>query len=67
MPWLPSDLEALEAAIKTGVSEVRYADRSVRYQSLEEMLALRQIMRESIEGGSSGGQVRTTLATFTKG
>jgi thiamine monophosphate synthase len=67
MPWISSDLEALEAAIKSGVREVQYRDRRVTYHSLDEMLKLRQLMREEVAGGTELGNVRTTLASFTKG
>jgi thiamine monophosphate synthase len=67
MAWTESDLDALEAAIKQGVREVQYRDRRVTYHSLDEMLKLRQLMRDEVTGGTELGNVRTTLASFSKG
>lgn len=67
MAWTTSDLTALETAIKGGVREVQYADRRVTYHSLDEMLRLLRVMKESIAGGSAAGEVRCTLASFNKG
>ena len=48
MAWKQSDLDALEDAIKQGVEEVRYSDKTVRYRSLDEMMKLRDIMRKDL-------------------
>lgn len=41
-------LEQLETAIAEGTLIVRYADKSVQYRSLEDMLRLREVMRTEI-------------------
>ena len=46
--WTLADLAALEAALKTGVSKVTYADRSVEYNSIADMLTLRAEMRAEL-------------------
>ena len=48
MAWTPDQVTALEQAVASGVLTVRYADRSVTYQSLSEMRALLAEMRRSV-------------------
>ena len=43
-----ADLDALEVAIASGQMEVRIGDRKVVYRTLEEMLRIRTLMRESL-------------------
>lgn len=44
-----TDLAALEAAIATGATKVRYADgREVTYRSLAEMLRIRDMMKAEL-------------------
>lgn len=49
-------LETLEAAIAEGVTRVRYADKTVEYRSLDEMLRIRNMMREALGEGAAGGR-----------
>ena len=49
-----TQLEALEAAIAQGALTVRYADRSVTYHSLAEMLRLRDRMQREIAARGDG-------------
>ena len=45
MSWTEEDLAALNASIKSGIKEVDYpGGHSIQYQSLSEMLKLRQAM-----------------------
>ena len=64
MAWTQSDVDALEAAIKQGVRTVSYADRTVTYHSLDEMLRLRNVMQNSATGSAG---VSSTFAKFDKG
>jgi len=49
MAWTPDDLTALDAAIATGALRVGYADgKSVTYRSLDEMIALRGLIRREL-------------------
>lgn len=41
MPITPSDLQALDRAIASSELEVQFADRRVRYRSVDEMLRAR--------------------------
>lgn len=48
MAWTLTQLEALEAAIATGTTKVKYEDREVSYRSLAEMFTLRRAMRKAL-------------------
>jgi hypothetical protein len=48
MAWTQADLDSLEAAIASGANEVRYGDKSVRYQTLEQMLIARRLIRQEL-------------------
>lgn len=48
MPFTQSDIDALEAVIKTGGKVVRFQDRTVEYQTTGEMLKALALMTGSI-------------------
>ncbi len=48
MSWTSADLATLEAAIKTGARAVRFADGMVEYNSLDDMLRARHLIRVSL-------------------
>lgn len=48
MSYTESDLEKLESAIAEGARRVRYSDKEVEYRSLNEMLTIRDQMREEL-------------------
>ncbi len=52
--WTSAHLRALDEALAKGVRRVSYADRSVEYGSVDEMLKLRATMKAEIEGGDQG-------------
>ena len=55
MAWNQAQLEALEAALMSGVTSVSYEGKSVTYRSIAEMLQLRGAMRRALglDRGSS--------------
>jgi hypothetical protein len=57
-----TDLDALDAALRTGSTRVRYADREIQYRSLAELQQLRNIMRRELGQVSNGASRRTLLA-----
>lgn len=61
-----ADLDALNKAIKTGVTEVVYRDRTVKYRSLQEMMSLRSLMKSEITPPATGSD-RVVRTTFDKG
>lgn len=63
MSWTQNDLATLERAVATGARKVRYADgREVTYHSLKEMLALLDVMKAALAGGTP----RVSHAKFTR-
>ena len=66
MAFNESDVTALETAIKSGVLKVAYADRTVQYQTLDEMMKLLALMRGEVEASASTGGDRTTYASFSR-
>lgn len=45
-----ADLQALDEAIATGATKVRYGDKEVTYRSLAEMRAIRREMDATLTG-----------------
>ena len=66
MAWTQTDLDALNQSIAKGVTSVRYADRSVQYRSLSEMLTLRALMTDEIALPSSLKNVMRSFS-YSKG
>ena len=64
MPWTQSQLTALDDAIAQGVLTVKYQDRTVTYRTLDEMLKLRETMKQEL--GLTEGRVRL-YARHSKG
>jgi len=60
MGFTLSQLEALEKAIAEGVTRVKYETKEVEYRSLEEMLKLRDLMRQELGLVSRGGRILTS-------
>lgn len=60
MAYTTDQLTVLEAAISSGVLTVRYADRTITYQSLSEMRSLRAEMQRELQGSS------TTIKPFVR-
>lgn len=63
--WTSDQLAALEAAIASGTLRVSYGDKDVTYRSLDEMLRLRETMRQAIDAGVQAP--RRFFATFRSG
>lgn len=64
MAFSQTDLDALDQAIKEGVSRVKYSDKEVQYRSLGEMIQLRDLMRRELGLQDS---TRRIFAQHTKG
>lgn len=60
-------LDALDAAIAAGVAEARQGDKSIRYGSVDEMLAARSAMARSLarQAGATDGPLRYSTASFS--
>lgn len=64
MAFTSDDLDAIETAIKSGQLSVAYRDRNVTYRSLDEMLKIRDMIRDEVGSRSSfesrGRYIRTS-------
>lgn len=61
MAWTSDQLAALEEAISLGALSVKYADRTVEYRSLDDMMRLRERMRNDL--GLTSGTTRRYFET----
>ena len=50
MAWTQADIDAIDEAIASGASKVKYADKEVQYRSLAEMKSLRRDMADKVGG-----------------
>lgn len=50
MAWTLQNLQTLETAIASGTYQVSYDGKMVTYQSLSQMVAARQIIRDELIG-----------------
>lgn len=57
-------LNALEAAIASGVLEVRIGDKLTKYQTTADMIRARDLVRDML--GVSAATERTSHASFSK-
>jgi len=66
MAFTQAQLDALEAAIASGTLEVRYGDKTVRYQSTSDMIKARDLIRDQLNSTSATQKSRATFASFVK-
>ena len=63
MAWTADDLTAIENAIKGGSLRVRFADREVLYRSLDELIRIRDLIRNALGLiGDAGGRSHVYLS-----
>ena len=68
MAWTADDLIVLEKAIATGATSVQYADKSVDYMSLTDMLRVRQMIRDELGlNGTDAANNGRRYGSFDKG
>lgn len=65
MSFTKTQLSALETALAQNVLVVRYQDREIRYRSTDEMLRLRQKMRQAL--GLNDKKAQRIYAQFNSG
>lgn len=59
MTWTTDDLTAIETAIKSGTLRVKYADREVMYRSLDELVRIRDMIKDDLgQLGDNHGRSR---------
>jgi hypothetical protein len=66
MAFTQAQLDALETAIASGTLEVRYGDKTVRYQSTSDMIKARDLIRDQLNSTSATQKSRATFASFVK-
>ena len=67
MAFQQSDLEKLERAIGSGKLSVWYADRRVQYQSLDDMIKLRDKMRAELDAAAGKKRRRRFFRVYQSG
>lgn len=67
MAYTQADLDALDAKIAAAgaVQQAAHSDQSVTYRSVEDLKALRALMKAEID--AAAGQSGSRLAAFSKG
>ncbi|NLS02312.1 hypothetical protein HGP14_02870 [Rhizobium sp. P32RR-XVIII] len=55
MAWTQVDLDTINAAVATGAKRVRFQTHEVEYQSLNDMLKARDLIKAEVEGASDRG------------
>ncbi|MBI4208549.1 MAG: hypothetical protein HY538_02435 [Deltaproteobacteria bacterium] len=64
MAFTQDQLDSLEQAIADGTLAVKYQDKMITYRSFEEMIRIRDLMRQSLGVASKTVRVK---ASFSKG
>ena len=62
--WTLADLQALEEAIAKGINRVKYTDKEIEYRSLDEMLKIRDLIRNCL--GITTGRGGRRVASHNK-
>lgn len=65
MAFTQTELDALKAAYASGVLEVRYSDKTVRYDSAENLLSRIRMLEKILNGSGSG--LKTIEIVTSKG
>lgn len=66
MSFTQTQLDALTEAIAEGTFKVKYQDKEVTYRSLEEMIKLRELMRQEL-GIDGGAGPRRQIGVYGSG
>jgi hypothetical protein len=60
MAWTQADLDAINTAIATGAKRVRFQTHEVEYQSVSDLLKVRDVIKAEVEGDAGvGGPIFT--------
>jgi hypothetical protein len=65
MAYTSSDLIAIEEALASGVLEVQYTDKRVKYRSLRDLIALRELIKREL--GIKQNKIKKKTAVTSKG
>ena len=64
---LQTKRDALVSAIAAGTTELTSGDKTIRYQSIEQMQIALAVLDKEIANATGSTRIRTTLAQFSKG
>ena len=64
MAWSQTEIDSLKSAIASGVRTVAYADKTVTYHSMADMLTALAAMEAEVSGGSGGS--RSTFVSLRR-
>lgn len=67
MAFTSTDLDAVDAAIKSGALAVSYGERRVQYRSMDELIAARDLIRRELDRASDTRRPRLMRTTVRKG
>lgn len=67
MPFTTDELAAVEKAIATGATRVKYADKEVEYRSLSELYNLREQIKDELGLNGTLQNKGRRYASFDKG
>jgi len=59
MAWTQTDLDKIEAAIATGARRVRFQTHEVEYQSIGDMLKVRDLIKADLDTARAPGVLFT--------
>jgi len=67
MAWTQADIDALDEAIKNGVTLVSFQDRQVRYRSMDELLKARALAVIEVKASEGKTTIRHIRVYTDKG
>lgn len=67
MAFTTDDIAKLERAIASGVLTVRYADRTVTYQTTRDMMAALKQMRAEVDAAAGTAPRKRTMRVYQSG
>ena len=65
MAYTQSDLDALDAAIRTGVKEIRFQDRTQTFQTTADLLATRNFVYSQLHPAGSTPAPNRQIRLYT--
>jgi len=65
MAFTIEQYNALTAAIAQGATRVKYADKEIQYNSMDELIRLKALMEKDL--GLTKGSIKTSFAKFSTG
>lgn len=66
MAWTQADIDALKAAIATGVKSVAYHDKTVTYHSVDDMLKALAMMQAEVNVSSGANEDTFSRVSYSR-